>query len=107
MKKLVCCIFASAFLFGCTNMSAPVMPPSGLIYQNISAPLDVDMEETKAPSKSGRASSYSILWLFAWGDCSIATAAKDGDIKIIETADYEYTNFLGIYQSFTLVAHGE
>ena len=106
MKKLVCCIFAIAFLSGC--MSAPVMPPQGILFETVKAPLDVDMEETKISTKSGKASSSSVLYLFAFGDCSIATAARRGNIKVIETADYEYTNVLfGLYQKFTIVVYGE
>lgn len=106
MKKLVCCIFAIAFLSGC--MTAPVMPPSGALFQNVKAPLDVDMEKTKVSLKAGKASSLSVLWLFAFGDCSTATAAKQGNIKVIETADYEYTNVMfGLFQKFTIVVYGE
>ena len=106
MKKIALCMLVFAFLSGC--MTAPVMPPAGLLFEDVKAPLDVDMEQTKVSSKSGKASSYSVLWLFAFGDCSIATAAQKGNIKVIESADYEYTTILlGLFQSFTIIVHGE
>ncbi len=90
---------------GC--LRAPVIPPYGIIYSEIQAPLDHDFDETLVPSKAGRSESISILGLVAVGDASINTAAKEGGLSVIHTADYEYTNILGIYQKYVTVVRGE
>lgn len=86
---------------------APVMPPQGIIFTDIEAPLDADAEATPVGMKQGRAASYSILWLFAFGDASTAAAAQQGNLNRVHHLDYEYVNFLGIYQHFVTIAHGE
>ena len=94
-----------AMLTGC--YSAPVIPPMGMAYANIQAPLDVDYDNTSVPSKSGVAESMSILGLVAMGDASAATAAANGNIDTITHADYEFFNVLGVYQRFRTVVYGE
>lgn len=87
---------------------APVVPPIGILFNNTEAPLDVDFDETQLGSKVGKASTTSVLWLFAWGDASTAAAARDGGITTIRHADYEFLNvFLGIYASYTTVVRGD
>lgn len=86
---------------------APVVPPPGLFYTGYSAPLDVDQAKTPVAEKTGKASSYAVMGLVAWGDASIDAAAKAGGIQTIESADYELTNILlGMYQQYTTVVHG-
>ena len=96
---------ALAVMTGC--YSAPVMPPQGWVFSDISAPLDIDNQETTVAPLEGKASSMSILGLVALGDCSIEAAAEDGGISTIHSADYEFFHILGIYQNFTTVVHGE
>jgi hypothetical protein len=93
-------------LVGC--YTAPVIPPVGGIYSNYDAPLTTDFNGQDAlPGKSGSASSFSILSLFAWGDCSVRTAAQAGGLYSVSYCDYHYKNVLGIYQKFTVVVHGK
>ena len=95
------------FLTGCAYR-APVMPPQGAIYTGISAPLTVDVEGQTVSPKKGEASSSAILGLFAWGDCSLQKAAQEGQLSTIEYCDYSYMSIVfGIYQSFTVTAHGK
>jgi len=92
-------------LAGC--YTAPVVPPVGGIYSNYTAPLTADFNGQDAqPDKTGMASSVSILSLFAWGDCSVRTAARQGGLYSVSYCDYHYKNILGIYQKFTVIAHG-
>lgn len=93
---------------GCAGVyQAPVMPPGGA-FTNVNAPLDTDVEpSTMEGSKRGEASTHNILGLVAWGDASIAEAARDGEIQSVEHADYEFLNVLGIYSQFTTVVEGE
>ncbi|MFO0982547.1 MAG: TRL-like family protein [Planctomycetota bacterium] len=84
-----------------------MVPPQGIVYSGISAPLDTDLNQTDLGNKRGASSSTAILGLVAWGDASASTAARAGGIGRIKHADYQYTNVLGIYQSFTTVVYGD
>lgn len=99
-------VAATALLSGC--YTAPVMPPPGLIYGSVRAPMDIDVNETPiANLKSGQTESASVLGLVAWGDASIKTASDNGGLATIEHVDYEFFNVLGVYQRFTTIAYGE
>lgn len=106
-RCFACAAVAAAALFaGC--YSAPVMPPPGLIYADISGPIDIDANETPiANLRSGRTEAKSVLGLVAWGDASLKTAADNGGLSTLEHADYEFFNVLGVYQRFTTIAYGE
>jgi hypothetical protein len=96
------------FMTGCgIGYFSPVIPPFGVIFENTKAPMDVDVTQTELGTKQGESSSISILGLFAFGDCSISSAAADGNINIVNHADYSYLNVLGIYQSYTTIVYGE
>lgn len=57
----------------------------------------------KTGEKEGKACARQFL-IFQLGDKSVASAAKDADIKKISTIDGSYFSFYGIYgQSCTLV----
>ncbi len=99
-------VLSVVLLAGC--MRAPVMPPSGWLYNETEAPLDIDMQETKIGSKRGESSCMSVLGLVAVGDASIEAAARNGGIKTVQHADYRYTNVLfGMYQEYTTIVYGE
>lgn len=93
-------------LSGCGTYWAPVMPPMGSVFESTKAPLDTNVEKTELGTKTGESGAVSILTLFAFGDCSIHAAARNGNIEEITHADYSYTNILGIYQNFTTIAYG-
>lgn len=109
MKKLMLLAGMAALLMstGCIGYNAPVVPPVGLLFENVSAPLDADMNVTQVHQKKGTAGSISILWLFAFGDCSTNAAARDGNVQTIHYADYSYMNVIGVYQSFKVSVYGE
>jgi len=107
MKRLpLILVLASTALFTTACMIAPVVPPQGFVFTNYQAPLDVDQAKTTVAPKTGEASSYSILFLVAWGDASIQTAAQQGGLQTIESADYSFVNVLGLYQEYTTIVHG-
>ncbi|HAL91788.1 MAG TPA: hypothetical protein DCM68_02030 [Verrucomicrobia bacterium] len=91
---------------GCA-LVAPFQPPQGAVFSNTKAPLDVNYDETALGTKNGESSAYNILGLFAFGDASTQTAAKNGDISIIDHADYAYLNFLYIFQKTTVTVYGK
>lgn len=99
-------LFLMVAVAGC--YTAPVMPPLGGIYSDYSAPLTTEFNGQEAvPQKEGQSASYSILGLFAWGDCSVRTAAAVGGLYSVSYCDYRYHNVLGVYQEFTIIARGK
>jgi len=59
-------------------------------------------------SKTGSAKRTSILGLVAFGDSSIATAARNGGINKIKTVNYELYNLLfGLYTKSGTIVTGE
>ena len=88
---------------GC--LSAPFQPPSGAVSVT-KAPLSTE-GNWEIGSKRGEASSTSVLCLYATGDCSIAAAARNGNLKKVYFADYEQQTFLGFVTFFSVTAYGE
>ena len=91
---------------GCAYV-APVVPPLGWIYSDISAPIDTDANQTTVAPKVGESESMSILGLVALGDASIRTASANANISKIDHVDYSYFNVLFVYQKFTTRVYGE
>jgi TRL-like protein family len=92
---------------GCIYYQAPVMPPPGLMFSSVSAPLDIDAEKTPVCPKMGESNSSAFLFnMFAFGDCSIDSAARNGGLQTIEHADYHHLNIMFMYQRFTVRAYG-
>jgi len=110
MGKLACVAALCAVLacsVGCA-FQAPVIPPTGFLFTNYEAPLTTEFDETGVGGlKKGEASSMCVLWLFAFGDCSLQAAAEQGGLSSINYCDYAYLNVLGVYQKFTIVARGK
>jgi TRL-like protein family len=87
---------------GC--IAAPVVPPTGLVYTDIQAPLTFRAEPS---TKRGTASTSSILGLFAWGDGGVNAAAHNGAIHDVKQVEYEFLNVIGVYQRYTTVVYGD
>ncbi len=94
-----------AVLSGC--YSAPIMPPTGVIYTGIDAPQSLSIGGQDLGSRRGEASCHALLGLFAWGDCSAKAAADDGGITQIKQLDYSFFNIVIFWQSLTTIAHGD
>ena len=110
MKKQVLFVTLTALvgltLVGCIR--APFVPPTGSVFSQINAPLDVDFQNTDLSGlKKGTAETISILGLFATGDVSSQAAAQNGGITKIMHADYEYFNVLGVFQKTTVIVYGK
>jgi len=81
---------------------------SGCAYVNVKTPYDKDLNRTTLGPKMGVAQAQSVLWLFAWGDVSYATAAKNGGITTMTHSDQEvYTVLFGLYSRWKVVVYGE
>ena len=111
MRTLVCLavLAASLVLFsGCAGYVCGVVKPGvGMLYADYVAPLDVDNDPSAIPAKEGTATTECILGLVLTGDAGLKTAAKNGGISKIHSADYRLKNILGIYSKFTTIVYGE
>jgi hypothetical protein len=81
---------------------------TGCLYSNVKTPLDTDLNKTVLGQKEGKASAYSVLWLFAWGDMSVAAAARNGGITTVNHMDAETFQILfGLYTKQSVVVYGD
>jgi len=93
-------------LTGCVR--APFVPPQGMAFSQMKAPLDVDFDDTQlAGMNRGTAEVMNVLGLFTFGDASAKTAAENGRISTIVHADYEHFNILGLFQRTTVIVYGK
>ncbi len=59
-------------------------------------------------SKVGESSGTGYLRFIMLGiDCSIRTAARNGNISKISTVDFKQTDLLGLVQNYTTIVTGE
>jgi hypothetical protein len=93
---------AGLLVSGCAMVGAPV---NGFIYTDLNAPFAAT--SNAASTKTGTAECSSILGLVATGDCSIAAAARNGQITKIHHVDHDAFSVLGIYAKFTTKVYGE
>lgn len=61
----------------------------------------------KMGNKVGEAECKSYIALIATGDCSVATAAKNGGIQSIGTVEHRAFNVLGVYTVYTTRVIGQ
>jgi hypothetical protein len=104
--KMTAALVASFLLalgaVGCVG--APVVPPLGVIYTDLDAPLTLGGGDFG--SRRGESSVECFLGLISTGDAGVRAAAKNGGISQVKRVDYEFYNLLGIYQRYTTVAYG-
>jgi hypothetical protein len=82
-----------------------VQSPTGpaLIYMDVKGPLTLGAG-TDTP-RVGKSCARVFLALFAWGDASIESAKRNGNITVVTTVDHESFNFVG-FGSFCTLVHG-
>ena len=81
---------------------------SGCLYSNVTVPLSTELNKTDLGQKQGEASTYSVLWLFAWGDAGAAAAARNGGITNLRHMDRKIKIVLfGLYTRTTTVVYGD
>jgi len=81
---------------------------AGCVYSNVTAPLDINVDQTTIGSKKGEASVHIVAWLFAWGDSGVEAAAANGDLTVIRHLDVERQLVLfGLYSRITTIAYGD
>lgn len=102
VRKLMLPVILAVVLTGCATASSPVQ---GFIYTGTKAP--VTATGLEGASKTGEGTCTGILGLVAFGDCSIATAAKEAGIKKITSVDHSTTGILGLFGTYTVIVKGE
>jgi hypothetical protein len=81
---------------------------TGCVYSNVRFPLDEDLWKTELGSKVGVASNHSIAWLVAWGDAGVQSAAKNGDVHVINHMDMGIESYLfGLYIRRDTIVYGD
>jgi hypothetical protein len=100
--KLFAPVILAVVLTGCAAANSPVM---GIIYTGTKSP--VTATGLEGATKTGEGSCIGILGLIAFGDCSIATAAKEAGIKKISSVDHSSTGILGLFGTYTVIVKGE
>ncbi len=104
------CAFAGECM--AASLTVPFQPPQGILFSQQKAPLQVNnLEPVSVGQAHGQASStgflqYYTLW-FAWGDCSIEAAAREGGLSRVDYVDYERISvFFGFYGRTTVHVYG-
>lgn len=105
-------------MIGITALSAVVMtgcfagarandPVMGFIFKDVQAPTPNNVGNGGKISKTGTATCTEILGWVATGDCSVATAAKNGGIQRIGTVEHKALNVFGVYTVYTTRVTGQ
>jgi hypothetical protein len=81
---------------------------SGCFYAHVVTPLDRNVDKTNLGQKTGKAMSYSLLWVAAWGDAGTSAAAKNGGLTTVNHMDMEiFSVFFGVYTETTTIVYGD
>jgi hypothetical protein len=89
---------------GCVN--SPVVPPYGSFFNFTAAPVDIAFDQNGVGPRVGKAKARSILYLFSFGDASVAAAARDGGISVVDHVDCQILNVLFFYASYETIVRG-
>jgi hypothetical protein len=90
-------------LTGCSAMVAS--PTTAFITANVKGPVAVGDPQVSS-TKVGTAESNAIL-IIAYGDASIATAARNGGITHIHHVDSQSLGVIGIYAEYQTIVYGD
>lgn len=99
--KMVCVAGVVLAMPACTSTV-----PVGAIYTNIDLPIIATASSSSSP-KTGVAHCVSYLGMVAKGDCSIAAAKKNGNIRKVISVDWHYDTILGIVSNYKITVHGK
>lgn len=93
---------------GTMILSLATLLVSGCLYTNVQRPLGTEYHQTELGTKTGESNSYSVLWLFAWGDAGSRAAAENGNLTVIRHADIKVFSLLfGLFTEVTTVVYGD
>lgn len=105
MKKFLClaALITAGFVFGTKAMAYE--PWSVSIYSDIKEPLEYAVPGATIGHKVGIGHCKTVLGIVNWGDCSVKTAMKNGNISRVTAADWE-KKFVIVYGRKTLRVYG-
>jgi hypothetical protein len=128
INRLVFALFfiASTFFFsGCNSVvktfsaragadyKVNVLPPPGLIYSHVKAPLTTVFNNTPneanmkmAHKKTSYFSIPTVSINFAWGNAAIQRIAQEAGIEQVTYADYEFWNIFTVFKAFRVNVYG-
>jgi hypothetical protein len=108
MKKLfiLSCVLGLTSVCSISPIRAPFVPPLGAVSV-ISAPLDIDYQDTQIGRRKGSASAFNIPGRVSVGDVSLKSAAEKDRIKTVKAADDDDTSVLYIFRKTTLNVYGD
>jgi hypothetical protein len=102
MRKMTFVMILAACIF--------LVSGCGALYTNVKTPMPTLEMQVNADgqAKVGKACATAYLWVVVVGDCSVASAMKDGGITKIHHVDTEINTILGgLYGKFSTVVYGE
>ncbi|MBR1618036.1 TRL-like protein family [bacterium] len=106
MKKLLALgIFLILTLAVAPSAQASYEPWGFAIYNGTKEPADYTIPNATSPRKIGSATCKTVLGIVNWGDCSIRTAMKNGNISKVSFADWE-KKYIVVYGTKTLKVYG-
>ena len=98
MKALIYLAVSSLLLLsgGCGSVGYVTTPSTfGAVFNNTTSPVrpEEQMQHRQAvtPTRGGRACSYTVLGVIAWGDNSFGRAVREGDITTVSSVDTSHT----------------
>jgi hypothetical protein len=108
MIKIIPIAILAILLSGC--VSSPSSPVVGMMLTNTThsgfGSGGIIDSNIKA-NKFGKSTCVSIMSSFAFGDCSINAAKKNGDITKVNSIEYISTNLFYFFSSYTTIVKGE
>jgi len=98
MKTLIWLAVSSLLVLsgGCGSVGYVTTPSTfGAVFNNTTSPVrpEEQMQHRQAvtPTRGGRACSYTVLGVIAWGDNSFGRAVREGDITTVSSVDTSHT----------------
>jgi len=102
MKKILLLSSTIAIL----STGCAIRPTQALVYTETISPSKVTNVSSSTAKKGVSDECTNILGIIARGDCSIASAKKNGNISAVSTVDWKGTNILGIYSTGRTIVTG-
>lgn len=103
-----CSVFRGALYTNVTEPGLNYPQGNGLYYGSTPGIARYELDNEAGPgSKTGTAEVHNWFYLVAYGDASVATAAKDGGITTIHTIDGHVETIWFFWSCFVTTVTGE
>ncbi len=89
-------------------LAASACAPTGLIYTNVTVPLDVNFDATQFARQDDESDVKTIQYYlrFDWGDASIGTIAKENGFETVHYADLRTLSILFVWRQQFVTIYG-